>query len=363
MEYLAWIIFIFTILQLMVALVNLIFQPKSHAFRIDDLVSILVPARNEEGNIMPLISSLQKQDYQNIEILIFDDQSSDNTAELVKNAAHADTRIMYFSSGSLPEGWLGKNYACHMLSEKAKGRYFLFLDADVIIGDHIIRDSIASCEKFKLGLLTYFPVQRMNSLAEKITVPNMNYILLSLLPLALVQKSGNPALAAANGQFMFYKGEIYRKYQPHEELRKNSVEDIEAARYLKRNGEKVSCRAAGTNISCRMYTSYSDAVHGFSRNIIMYFGNSFLLAFLFWMVTSFGFLAVYMAFPVSLFIFYLSAVVLTRVMISVTSRQPVLQNLILAIPQQITMGIFIYTAFINRSKKHLKWKGRNISYA
>jgi len=363
MVYLAWIIFIFTIIQLLVALINLIYKPSAPASPKDDLVSILVPARNEEGNILPLISSLQKQNYQNIEILVFDDQSTDSTAKLVKIAAQNDNRIKYFSSGSLPEGWLGKNYACHMLSEKAKGTYFLFLDADVIIGDHAISGSIASSVKYNLGLLSYFPVQHMNTLAEKISVPNMNYILLSLLPLVLVQKSGNPALAAANGQFMFYSAEVYRKYHPHKKLRKSSVEDIEAARYLKLNGEIVSCRAAGTNISCRMYKSYSDAVHGFSRNIIMYFGNSFLLAVLFWLVTSFGFLAVFIAFPVSWFIFYLLTIVTTRIVISVISRQPVLQNLILIIPQQITMGIFIYTACINRSKKHLKWKGRNISYA
>jgi glycosyltransferase involved in cell wall biosynthesis len=363
MAYLAWIIFIFTILQLLVALVNLLYKPSAPEFQEEVLVSVLIPARNEEGNIMPLITSLQKQDYQNIEILIFDDQSTDNTAQLVKNAAREDNRIKYFSSGSLPEGWFGKNYACHMLSEKAKGRFLLFLDADVIIGDYAIRDSIASSVNYKLGLLTYFPAQVMVTLAEKITVPNMNYILLSLLPLVLVQKSGNPALAAANGQFMFYNAEVYRKYQPHMALRTSSVEDIESARYLKRNGEKVSCRAAGTNISCRMYSSYSDAVHGFSRNIIMYFGNSYLLAIVFWLVTSVGFVAVYIAFPVSWFIFYLTVVVLTRVFVSAASRQPLLQNLILAVPQQISMGIFIYTAFANRFKKHHLWKGRNISYA
>jgi glycosyltransferase involved in cell wall biosynthesis len=363
MVYVAWIIFIFTFLQLLVALVNLIFQPKNHACLDDVLVSVLVPVRDEEKNILPLISSLQKQDYQNIEILIFDDQSSDNTAELVKNAAQADKRIKYFTTGSLPKGWLGKNHACHTLSEKANGTYLLFLDADVTIGNNAITNSVATSVKNKLGLLSYFPVQRMSTFAEKITVPNMNYILLSLLPLVLVQKSGYPALAAANGQFMFYNAEAYRKYYPHKVLRKSNVEDIEAARYLKRSGEKVSCRAAASNISCRMYTSFTDAVHGFSRNIIMYFGNSYLLAILFWLITSFGFIAVFVAFPVSWFIIYLTAIVLIRVFTSAVSRQPVLQNLILAIPQQIMMGIFIYTAFANRFKKNLIWKGRNISYA
>jgi glycosyltransferase involved in cell wall biosynthesis len=363
MVYVAWIIFIFTFLQLMVALVNLLFQPKKPIARVNDLVSILVPVRNEEKNITSFLSSLQKQDYHNIEILIFDDQSTDSTALLVKNAARTDNRIRYFTSGILPKGWLGKNHACHMLSKKAQGKYFLFLDADINLGDRIISDSVASSVKNKLALLSYFPVQRMYTLAEKITVPNMNYILLSLLPLVLVQKSGNPALAAANGQFMLYNAEAYRKYHPHKVLRNSSVEDIEAARYLKRNGEKVSCRTAGTNISCRMYTSFTDAVHGFSRNIIMYFGNSYLLAVLFWLITSFGFIPVYVFFPFSWFIIYLTAYILTRVFTSVVSRQPVIQNLILAIPQQIMMGIFIYTAIASRFKKNLIWKGRNISYA
>jgi glycosyltransferase involved in cell wall biosynthesis len=363
MVYLASIVFIFALIQLLIALINLIFQQPAPLCPNDNLVSILVPARNEEKNIGPLLSSLTNQDYQNIEILIFDDKSTDNTAMMIKKAAKLDNRIRYISADSLPEGWLGKNFACHTLSEKACGKYFLFLDADVIIGDHVIKNSIASIEKEELGLLSFFPVQVMCTMAEKITVPNMNYILLSLLPLVFVQKSKNPAVAAANGQFMFYHSEVYRMYNPHSILRNKNVEDIEAARYLKMNGVRISCRAAGENIKCRMYTSYEDAIDGFSRNIIMYFGNSFLLATLFWLVTSFGFLIVYFIFHDFWFYIYLLTVALTRIFTSITSKQPVLQNLLLIIPQQITMGIIIYKAFLNKVKKNMVWKDRNISFA
>jgi glycosyltransferase involved in cell wall biosynthesis len=196
MVYVAYIVFIFTFIQFLVALSNMLFQPPLSVCRSNPLVSILVPARNEEKNIATLISCLIKQDYQNIEILIFDDMSTDNTAELIKNAAKLDNRIKYFSSGSLPEGWLGKNFACHTLSEMARGKYFLFLDADVIIGDQVIENSLASLERDTLGLLSCFPVQVMYTMAEKIAVPNMNYILLSLLPLVLFKNRAIPCICS-----------------------------------------------------------------------------------------------------------------------------------------------------------------------
>jgi hypothetical protein len=161
---------------------------------------------------------------------------------------------------------------------------------------------------------------------------------------------------------MFFDAQVYRKFSPHSVLRKIHVEDIETARYLKRNGVKISCRAAGENIKCRMYTSYTDALDGFSRNIIMFFGNSFILATSFWLITSFGFIAVYLIFHNFWLFIYFLIVALIRIFTSVTSRQSVIQNLLLSIPQQIAMGIFIYTAFVNRLKKHILWKGRNISF-
>jgi hypothetical protein len=230
----------------------------------------------------------------------------------------------------------------------------------VKIGDNIIQQTIQFSEKYKLGLLSIFPIQIMKSLGEEITVPNMNYILLSLLPLILVRKTNFPSIAAANGQFMLFKSEIYRKLQPHKKLKTSKVEDIEIARFFKKEKIKVACLTGNASITCRMYTGFSDAVYGFSKNVTQFFGGSFFMAVLFWLTTSLGFIAVLFSFSISIFLVYILAFFLTRVFISIISKQSVLRNLKLAIPQQITMGIFIFQAVINSHKKHYLWKGRNI---
>jgi glycosyltransferase involved in cell wall biosynthesis len=361
--YLAYVSFILAVVQLLVAFTNLMFRQafpvKNLAF--NGLVSVLIPARNEEKNIAFVLNDLRRQDYRNIEIIVFNDLSDDKTAEIVSGLSVADSRIRLINSGGLPGGWLGKNYACHILSESAGGEYLLFLDADVRLKKDIIIKAVTAAEKFKLGLLSIFPAQIMITTGERIAVPNMNYILLSLLPLILVRKSVYPSLAAANGQFMLFNAAKYRKLSPHERVRGNKVEDIEIARYFKQKHNKIACLTGIPNIECRMYEGFREAAAGFSRNILAFFGNSFTVAFLFWLFTTFGIVAVFLTFSLPAIVLYIIILFLARVFISITSMQNVLLNLILIIPQQLAIGFIIYKALINRCRNQHQWKGRNIS--
>jgi len=237
MTFLAYIIIGFTVIQLLIVVVNLIFNQliMNSNIHFNGCVSVLIPARDEEKNIANLLNDLQNQEYQNIEIIVFNDQSTDKTAEIVNTKSKTDKRIKLINSNVLPDGWLGKNYACHSLSQYAKGEYLLFLDADVRIKKDIITKTVQFSKNHNLGLLSIFPKQIMFTLGEQITVPNMNFILLSLLPLILVRKSKFPSLAAANGQFMLFNTDTYRKIMPHEKMKTNKVEDIEIARYYKKH--------------------------------------------------------------------------------------------------------------------------------
>jgi glycosyltransferase involved in cell wall biosynthesis len=364
MIYAGFFILTFTAAQLLIALVNLLFSqpfPKKSNNR-PELVSVLIPVRNEEHNIKNLLEDLQQQKYPYFEILLFNDQSTDNTEQILKQFATRDKRIRYLNSEGLPDGWLGKNFGCHSLSKEAKGRYLLYLDADVRVGKSIIEKLQLFSQEHRLSLVSVFPTQVMKTIGEKITVPNMNYILLTLLPLILVRKSHFPSLAAANGQCMFFFAEDYNQLHPHKLNKLSAVEDIEIARLLKRKKKKVACLAGSPDISCRMYSSYNDAVNGFSKNVIMFFSNSYLASILFWLVTTWGFIAVYLSFPLTVFLIYLGVILLIRVVVSAISNQSILQNLLLIIPQQLTIGIFIFKAIINKYTKQHKWKGRNISY-
>ena len=363
MIYLAYFLFAFSVIQLLVALSNLLFKEelKNVNSNYKGLVSVLIPARNEEKNMGNLLSDLQKQDYENIEIIVFNDQSTDRTEEIVSKFAANDKRINLINSEDLPIGWLGKNFACYSASKRAKGEYLLFLDADVRVNKGIIINTIAIAEKHKLGLLSIFPKQQMETIGERLTVPNMNYILLSLLPLGLVLRSKFSSLAAANGQFMLFNAHTYSRTNPHEMLKNNKVEDIEIARYYKLNGIAVVCLTGDSSISCRMYSGFGEAVNGFSKNVINFFGNSFAAASLFWLITTLGFIPILISFDISILILYMLVLLSIRIIISVISKQNILLNILLLVPQQIAMGLFIYKAIENKFKNKHLWKGRNIS--
>ena len=353
-------------MQFLVALANLLFQeklsgkglPQTGEERND--VSVLIPVRNEEKNIGSLLGDLLQAGDNFREIIVFDDESTDGTAEVVSTIASADSRIRLLTSTGLPEGWLGKNYACHRLGLEAQGEFFLFLDADVRISKGLIDKTVSYAKKKELDLLSIFPTQEMTGWQEKITVPNMHYILLSLLPLPMVRLAPFSSLAAANGQCMLFHSATYREMMLHEQFRKSRAEDIEIARYLKTQKRKVSCITGVAEIRCRMYHNLREAVSGFAKNVTYFFGNSYILATLFWVVTTLGILPVLIAGSTKILTTYLLLVVFTRVFVSLAAGQSVIQNLLLLIPQQWMLGAFIYQSAVNKTKKQFRWKERTV---
>jgi glycosyltransferase involved in cell wall biosynthesis len=363
MTIIAYVIFFFTLIQMVVAFINLVTETSlpepeetSSAF-----ISVLIPVRNEENNIGNILNDLLDQEYKEIEIILFDDQSEDDSASIINEFVLKDNRIKLVRSDSLPDGWLGKNHACHSLAEYAKGEYLLFLDADVRISGNPVGKALSFARKYDLSLISVFPKQNIISAGEKISVPNMNYILVSLLPLILVRKSKYASLAAANGQFMFFRATDYYSVEPHKLMRNQRVEDIHIARYFKTKGLSIACLLGDEDISCRMYGSYREATNGFSKNVVAFFGNSFLIASLFWLITTFGFFTVVFFLSIWMVIVYFSAYLLTRIFVSVASRQNIFFNSLLIIPLQISLGYFIYKAIINKSLRRYQWKGRSIS--
>lgn len=362
MFYLAAFIFVFTAIQLLIAAVNLLFKPKLIKSQLhgNPLISVLIPARNEAENIGFLLADLINQHYKNIEIIVFDDQSDDQTVGAVSALAETDSRIKLIRSGGLPTGWLGKNFGCYSLSLHAKGEYLLYLDADVRISGDLIQTAVDYSEKHRLGLLSIFPEQIIITSGEKMTVPIMNYILLSLLPLPLVQWITFQSLAAANGQFMLFNTSIYNRFKPHEHVKNCKVEDIEIARYFKEKRIPVACLTGNKSIRCRMYSGFSEAIGGFSKNIISFFGNSFILAVIFWLITTFGFIPVLIFFSVNFFVIYVVMLLLIRLFVALASHQRILDSFLYFIPQQMVMGVIIFRSFLNKHFFHYQWKGRSI---
>jgi len=362
MIVISYIIIVFTALQLLTVITNLIFKQRLKYDEIsgNPLVSVLIPARNEEENIECIINDIKIQGYENIEILVFDDNSTDRTPNIVSKMAKTDKRIRIIKSSSLPKKWLGKNWACHNLSQKSKGEYLLFMDADVRTKPDMIEKTVAYSQNYDLGLLSIFPMQIMETIGEKLTVPLMHYILITLLPLILVRVSRFKSHSAANGQFMLFKRQVYSKYSPHKRFKSEKVEDIRISRFLKSKNIPVSCITGSQIVSCKMYNNYNEAINGFSKNIIMFFGNSYTFAISFWLINTLGILTVIYTFNSVIILSYCAAVILIRILFSITAKQNIVMNLILFIPQMLSMLLIIIKSVIYKFTKKQRWKERYI---
>lgn len=359
---LIYLIFFFLILRFTVTLFNFLSNPKlgNSPGHYDDKISILIPARDEAENILNLLHSIRAQDYQNYEVIILDDNSSDNTWQLCESFCSTDKRFSVRKGEVLPAGWLGKNYACYQLANAAAGKYFIFLDADEIIKNGLINNALHRMKLYRLNLLSLFTNQIMLSFGERLVVPMMHYLLLNLLPLRLVRISKNPSFSAASGQFMMFDAESYRVNQWHEQVKNKVVEDIEIMKIVKGSGYKGEALLANNFIQCRMYKSFTEAVKGFSKNFFAGFNNNVFGLFFYLFLVVIGPLAAAVFLSTDLVLFALSLIILSRVMISLISGQNVLMNVILH-PLQLLCLVIISVISVNKYyTKTIFWKGRII---
>jgi chlorobactene glucosyltransferase len=229
------------------------------------LISIMIPARNEAENIKTCVSSLLKQDYSNIEILVLDDNSTDDTSLIVKRISEKDGRVKLINGKPLKEGWIGKSYACHQLAKHAKGEYLLFTDADTLYFKNAVSSTVGCLIKNKLDALSAIPKQIMVSIHERLVVTWVHFGILSLLPLIMVKKSRYPLFCTANGQCMLFKREVYRKIGGHRSIKTKILEDIHISKQVKRYGYKFMIFDGSKNIYCRMYRNFRGLIKGFSR--------------------------------------------------------------------------------------------------
>ena len=237
-------------------------------------VSVLVPARNEALRIRTCLESLLQQNYPSLEIIVLDDESQDATAEIVRALGFSigpESSRRLIPGARLPPGWAGKSWACHQLTEVARGEYLLFTDADTIHHPGAVSSAMAAAQRFRCDLLTLWPDQITVTFAEKLVIPLMFVVGGSYLPhWLLLWSQGAPWLArtlgskflarcgTACGQFLLFRRESYFKMGGHRAVGDHLVEDISLAREIAKRipagWRLVTCDGARL-VSCRMYTS------------------------------------------------------------------------------------------------------------
>ncbi|PZA08824.1 MULTISPECIES: glycosyltransferase family 2 protein [unclassified Meiothermus] len=238
-------------------------------------VSILLPARNEAHNLPQTLPRLLAQPAQ--EILLLDDRSSDPTAAVACRLAGQDPRFRLLRGQELPEGWKGKSWACHQLAQAASGEVLIFTDADVIWRPGALEAVLAQLERAP-GLLSVYPRQQVGSLAERVLVPLIDVVLLTLLPYPLV-RTRFPLASAASGQVMAFTRSAYQACGGHRAVREEVLEDVRLAQRVKQARQPLRVALGGDLLEVRMYRSYAEILEGFGKNLGAFHGeNPFLLA-------------------------------------------------------------------------------------
>ncbi|WP_150268242.1 glycosyltransferase [Paenibacillus tepidiphilus] len=237
-------------------------------------LSVLIPARDEAGNIAACLSSVLacSTGGNDIEILVLDDRSADGTGGLA--AAAGGERVQVLAGRELPEGWAGKCHACAQLSEAAAGEWLLYLDADIRLKPEALGAALAAAGSQGRGLITGFPRQVTGSWLERLAVPLMVFTIICHLPVPLVRRSGDPRFVAAHGGFMLIHRESYARCGGHLGIRDQLVDDMALARAVKRAGEPVTLADISGVTEMRMYHNAREVWNGYRKNIYAGLGRS-----------------------------------------------------------------------------------------
>ncbi|MEO9590945.1 glycosyltransferase family 2 protein [Rhodopirellula bahusiensis] len=244
-------------------------------------VSVLIPARNEESSIAACLESVLQSVQVDLEAIVLDDGSTDQTSAFVHEIAQRDSRVRLIEGIELPEGWNGKQHACYRLAKHAQHEHLLFLDADVRLNPIAIIDLwhrfSAEQDGGKIGLLSAFPRQETGTLAEKLLIPMMHFILLSYLPFARMRGSAHPAYASGCGQLFFTTQASYQAAGTHAAIRSSRHDGLKLPKAFRENGMLTDCVDGSRWAACRMYTSAGEVVQGLLKNAHEGIANSRLL--------------------------------------------------------------------------------------
>lgn len=230
-------------------------------------VSVLIPARNEAHSIGDAIDSVMAQREVDLELIVLDDHSTDDTAAIVTARSAADPRIRLLHGKALPVGWCGKQHACWQLAQAAAHESLVFLDADVRLEPGALRRLCGVLQqRGDLHLISGVPRQWTHTLLEKLLIPLIHFILLAFLPLVAARRFRWTAFAAGCGQLFATRRRSYFLAGGHQAIRTSLHDGVTLPRAYRAHGLQTDLFDATDLASCRMYTSATEVWKGLGKN-------------------------------------------------------------------------------------------------
>ena len=342
--------------------------PHQRAGNSTPLVSILIPARDEEPNIARVVESALASRGVDLEVVVMDDHSTDRTVEIVRAIAARDPRVRVETAPPLPEGWAGKQHACHALAKTAGGTLLLFVDADVVLDPDGVARAVGFLEESGSDLVSGFPRQITGTWMERLVIPLIHFVLLGYLPLPMMRRSDQESLAAGCGQLFLARRTAYEGCGGHASIRATFHDGLQLPRSFRRAGFKTDLFDATRVATCRMYNNAGEVIQGLAKNA--HEGMAGRLAIWVWTTIL---LVSYVVPPVLVVTGLVSGArdswwwiaiaatvvgITTRLVLALRFRQSILGALLHPLGVTILVAIQWYSWFLRRLGRGVAWKDR-----
>lgn len=279
----------FSLLLMMYVLLNgalnAWFRPVLRRFRpryYGPKVSLLVPARNEARTIADCVRALMAQTYRPLEVLVLDDQSTDATPLILARLQEEFPSLRVIRGEPLPVDWLGKNWACHQLAQRATGEILIFVDADTLLHPDAVAHTVAALEETGADMLSGLPYQVMLSWPERLSLPFLRFGTHGFLPTWLLHVRPIAGFTVAVGQYLVFRRAAYVALGGHAAVRDEVVEDVALARRAVRMDLRVRFMDPRPLVRTRMYNAWPEIREGFLKNLWPVFGRGALVYLFLW---------------------------------------------------------------------------------
>lgn len=326
---------------------------------IKESISIVIPLRNEAQNVNGVIHSLVSQGgLLDFEVIALDDSSSDGTRQLLNDIS--DPRLSVVEGTALPSGWLGKNFACHVLAQQARGEILVFVDADVRLSDTAVNTAIHAMRRWRWSFISPYPRQIAVTFIERLAQPLLQWSWFATLPLRIAELTQRSSMVVANGQFLIMTREAYQDAGGHEGIKSEVLDDLELARAMVRAGHRGNVAEASAIAECRMYSSAQELLEGYAKSQWRAFGNllgAIAASILLFLTSIFPIVTGLAGNIYGWYGYFL--IVLSRILVGIRTRS----TLSSALLHPLSAALWIYLILISWSGKirgTLTWRGRKI---
>jgi glycosyltransferase involved in cell wall biosynthesis len=235
-------------------------------------ITAIVPARDEEMTIEACVRSLARQ-AEIAEIFVVNDHSTDRTTAIVQGLAKEIHKLQLLQAREIPAGWLGKNNAVWEGAKHATSRWLLFTDADAELLDGAAARALRLAGETGAVLVSFSPEQVTKTWYEKALIPFVYSRLAKYFSYDAVNAPESKT-AAANGQFLMIREDVYDKIGGHESVAGEVLEDVALAKRVKGARCRIWFGSGVGAVRVRMYRSFDEMWEGWKKNLYLLVGGT-----------------------------------------------------------------------------------------